>query len=261
MATSRLGQHGHTTSLAQPPSFFNTNSLFSDSSSRFGAAFNGVVDNEFGASTASSSGVPDGRPTSTDYMPPPLSAVGAPAPKSQLDFIRGFGLDVPLESEEEDDEEVVQRAGHLEDEEEDGDGTQDMDLDDKSEAEGTRARMEIDDSTTATEGDSRLHSRHVSRISAALSLRSFGGIFQSQFEDAQKEIEIEEAEDGAKVDAIGSGHLSQDEILEEEEEVPRPVDPTDDWTGSEDLCLETMPSDDEVRSLIYLFLTIDVCII
>ena len=211
MATNRLGQHGHTVSLAP---FSNTSSF----SEYLATSSNGVVDNEFGAT---SSVFPDER-RSADCMPPPLSAVGAPAPNNQLDFIRGFGLDVPLESEEEHEEQASRDTEPFEDE--DVDRTRDMELDDKSETDETRPIMEVDDSTT--DEDSRLHSRHVSRISVALSLRSVGGNFQSQFEDEEKKTE-DERED-------------QDEFSEEEEEEEdsqRPADPAGDWTGSEDLYL------------------------
>ena len=202
---------------------------------QFGFASNGVVDNEFGAASTSAL-----QQAWSDFVPPPLSAVGAPAPKNQLDFIRGFGLDVPLESEEEDEDEAAQRIESSEDEEEDDDSTQDMDLDDSSEA-GTGATAEVDDAVT-TEGDSRFHSRHVSRISVALSLRSVGGNFQAQFENEKRERE--NRDDDAKVDATELS--AQDKITEE---VQPPVDPTDEWTGSEDLNYGAEVSDDEVRSI------------
>ena len=52
-----------------------------------------MVENEFGVSGPLNRSNPE-------YVPPPLSAVGAPA-WNQIDFVRGFGLDVPLESEKE----------------------------------------------------------------------------------------------------------------------------------------------------------------
>jgi len=236
MPTSRLGQHGHSISLAQPHS--DNNTLFPDLPLQFGAASNGVVDNEFGAASTSSSSAM--QQAWTDFVPPPLSAVGAPAPKNQLDFIRGFGLDVPLESEEEDEDEAAQRSGSFEDDEDD-DRTQDMDLDDISEA-GTRSMAEVDDVVTTTEGDSRFHSRHVSRISVALSLRSVGGNFQAQFENEKREREDRDEMDTTELSA-------QDEIVDKEEEVQPPVDPTDEWTDSEDLNIGADVSDDEVRSI------------
>ena len=241
--TSRLGQHGHTVSLAQPSSFSNTNSLFSEASSHVGVAPNGIVDNEFGvASMSSLAAFPDGRRASIDYLPP-LLGVGVPAPKNQLDFVRGFGLDVPLESEEEEEEEEEEVAQRDEpsDEDDDGDMTQDMDLGDNSQVD---PMVEVDAMMTI-EGDGCLHSRHVSRISGALTLRSVGGNFQAEFEEEQREME---ERDAANVDAIESGQFGQDDE-EEQEGMQRPVDPADDWTGSEDLYLGTELSDDEVCSI------------
>ena len=243
MAPNRLGiNHGHTLSLAQSLSY--PNSLFSYSSSPFGSS-NGIVDNEFG------------QPSMTlDYDPPPLSAVGAPAPRNQVDFARGFGLDVPLESEEEDEggrqaHEVLD-ADHSEDEEqkeEDGDRTQDMELDDGASSERGPA-LEIDDAST-TGPESRLHSRHVSRVSAALSLRSVGGNFQAQFESVEKELETKDALGNGEIQVgqivdVGGGRDRDEPQEEEEEEVQRPVDPTEEWTGSEDAYLGPEASEDEV---------------
>lgn len=251
MAPNRLGiNHGHTLSLAQPLSY--PSSLFSHSPSPFGGS-NGVVDNEFGQ-PLSLNGMHSHM--TLDYDPPPLSAVGAPAPKSQVDFMRGFGLDVPLESEEEDEERReahdVLDTDHSEDEEqkeEDGNRTQDMELDDDTLLERGPA-LEIDDATT-TGPQSRLHSRHVSRVSAALSLSSVGGNFQAQFESAEKELGTKDAfENGeAQVDQIvevGEGQNRDEPQEEEEEEVQRPIDPTEEWTGSEDACFGAEASEVEV---------------
>jgi hypothetical protein len=159
-----------------------------------------------------------------NIKPPPLSAVGAPAFQSQIDFVRGFGLDTPLELEEEDEDFHLQRTERSEDEE-------DGDTSDSDNGSDLEAKREIDDATTP--GDSRWHSRHVSRISAALSLRSVGGNFHDQFEKAQKEME--NRGDDTKVDDFGSSHSAQDETPEEVgEEIPRPNDRASDWTGSSD---------------------------
>jgi len=69
-------------------------------------------------------------------------------PTTHADFARGFGLDVPLESEEEEEQEQGQ---------DETDKEQDMDIDDPL----------PDDSTTAP--GTRIHSRHVSRLSDTLS--------------------------------------------------------------------------------------------
>jgi hypothetical protein len=154
---------------------------------------------------------------------------------SRPDFVRGFGLDAPDETEEELEQEAEQeQAEKIEqdsleaDEEEEGqalaeashvalpgsDDTMDMELD------VDEADAEVDSITTAAQ--SRVHSRHVSRLSAALSLLSVGGhVGESELEaDADGQDEKE-------------GDLEDDEIGE--------------WTGSEDLRTTTETTEDEVR--------------
>lgn len=186
---------------------------------------NGILEGEFGA----------GAPKST-YEPPPISAVGPP--NGQIDFIRGFGLDVPLESEEEGElDEQDQRSDDETDDEAANDKTQDMEMDDDDESVQGDIGVEVDDATT-TGADSRYHSRHVSRISATLSLRSVGGNFLNVFEQAQNGIsESENPEDAlvnpdeAEVTSEVENTAVQDDDVEE---APGPVDPAAEWTGSED---------------------------
>lgn len=161
---------------------------------------------------------------------PPLSAVGGNA--NNADFIRGFGLDVPLESEEEEEE------AQTGDEKEDGDAIREIDL--SKEFEGDPEMSEIDDGTT-TVPQSRLHSRHVSKLSAALSLRSVGSNFQAQFQSAAERAEQQEEERAAEADQ------SEADAEEERPHVPgQNLDPVEEWTGSEDVYLGTETSDDEV---------------
>ncbi|KDR84748.1 hypothetical protein GALMADRAFT_233069 [Galerina marginata CBS 339.88] len=224
-------RHGHTMSLAQPPSY--QSSLFSVSPSPFNPFGPGAIlgsesiaDSQISESSADGIHAPQGRvPMTAPSFVPPLSAVGGN--KSHVDFIRGFGLDVPQESEEED----AQHNGDT-DEYNDGDATQDMELDEND------GDIELDDGTT-TAPQSRLHSRHVSKLSAALSLRSVGGNFTSQFKAAPEEVEQqnrdeEEADDGG-------------DEADKENEPPhnQEIDPVEEWTGSEDLYLGLETSDDE----------------
>ena len=110
------------------------------------------------------------RNTSMDLPSKSPHSTGGPGsrPLSRPDFTRGFGLDIP--EEEEPPEEVDA------DDERGADRSSDMDLveaeapvEAEVEAEG---RVETEDEGVAMLN--RIHSRHVSRLSAALSLRSVG---------------------------------------------------------------------------------------
>jgi hypothetical protein len=148
---------------------------------------------------------------------------------SRPDFVRGFGLDVPEETEEELEQEEVEAEqdnqgvpeGH---EEEQGlaeashialagtDDTMDMELD------VDEADAEVGSITTAAQ--SRIHSRHVSRLSATLSLLSAGG-------------HVSDRDRGAMHNGQGEGDLEDDAVGE--------------WTGSEDLRTGAETTEDEVR--------------
>ena len=89
-----------------------------------------MVENEFGGSGSLNR-------NNSEYVPPSLSAVGAPA-WNQIDFVCGFGLDVALELEKEgkERESVVSDTKELESVPEEirdgeGDRTQDMELEDE----------------------------------------------------------------------------------------------------------------------------------
>ena len=225
-------RHGHTMSLAQPPSY--QSSLFSPSPSlnnSFGG--NTVPESESsmdnGASSPNAIHAPQGRvPMTAPSFGPPLSAVGGS--KTHIDFIRGFGLETPMESEEEAEPEEVEPQKTEPEVDAQNNNTQDMELEERYLVEVEETE---DDSTTAPH--SRLHSRHVSRLSAALSLRSVGGNFTTQFRDDAPE----EADEG--------------EILQEHVEVSQHAgqhtaldDEVDEWTGSEDVYLGIDTSEDEV---------------
>ena len=164
---------------------------------------------------------PQGRvPMAAPPFAPPLSAVGGN--KSHIDFIRGFGLETPLESEEE-----TEPKDELEKVYDQHNDVQEMDPEERC----TDEVVEVeDDSTTAPH--SRLHSRHVSRISAALSLRSVGGNFTTQSQNLSEETE-------------------ERSTFQEHEEVPQHAreqtaldDDVGEWTGSEDIYLDIDTSDE-----------------
>lgn len=219
-------------SLAQPPSY--QSSHYSASPSPFNPfGPHSILGTESVAESQASDSsfmqadtihAPQGRiPMVAPAFAPPNLSTNA----GHIDFVRGFGLDIPLESEEEEEEE--HRTEMSDGEGDAGDVTQDTELYNVESA-------DVDDGTT-TAPQSRLHSRHVSKLSAALSLRSVGGNFQAQFPSAAEEAEQREEEREA------------DERSEEDEKENQPpknldLDPVEEWTGSEDLYMDT--SDDEV---------------
>ena len=218
-------RHGHSLSMVAAPfiplrpyTTFNNNSI----------SFN-----SFGTLAPDGHRSPDARsdpglPTDQSLAPPAMPARA----DSRPDFTRGFGLDVPDEAEEEEEEEETepdeQAVAEVHEEAEPmlaevshiavtgADDTIDMDMELEEED------AEVCNITTAAQ--SRVHSRHVSRLSAALSLRSVGGHVDytepEADQDGQAETEID-VED----DAIG------------------------EWTGSEDLRTPTEFTEDEVRKI------------
>lgn len=103
-------RHGHSMSLAQGPAY----QPYSSSPSPFNplgynavSGSESVADSLISDSSAEPIHMPQGRvPMTIPSFAPPLSAVGGN--KSHVDFVRGFGLDVPLESEEEEAEAEAQ---------------------------------------------------------------------------------------------------------------------------------------------------------
>lgn len=163
-----------------------------------------------------------GAPTDQSLAPPtmPIRADSRP------DFVRGFGLDVPEETEEELEQEEMEAEQDNKDvpeghEEEQGlaeashialagvDDTMDMELD------VDEADAEVGSITTAAQ--SRIHSRHVSRLSATLSVLSVGG-------------HVSDKERAAR-NGQGEGDLEDDGVGE--------------WTGSEDLRTGAETTEDE----------------
>ncbi|KAJ6569529.1 hypothetical protein B0H19DRAFT_1373665 [Mycena capillaripes] len=193
-------RHGYSMSLAQPPTFHSTSS----------GTFGGPTNNPFGPNAFLGSdqrSLPGDREPDTDserepiHAPQgrvPLSMPSLTAPRSlsrpesrdsRPDFTRGFGLDVTEEEDETEEEGEVHDSfatndGDNEDSEEEGDGLR-----------------------TAR------HSRHVSRLSGALSLRSVGGV-------------VGDTLNGHVHERTDLGDASQDMDLDQEV--------TAEWTGSED---------------------------
>jgi hypothetical protein len=145
---------------------------------------------------------------------------------SRPDFIRGFGLDIPEEEEEEPaEEEANEHVAHDSGTPHDADISQDMDLDEVDEH--RQEPLPIDG--TATASHSTFHSRHVSKLSAALSIRSAG-----VFEDDAFDGEDEQPSRTAGPVCAGPEDMDLEDV-------------TGEWTGSEDVNLDE-PSDREAVS-------------
>ncbi|TFK19893.1 hypothetical protein FA15DRAFT_626187 [Coprinopsis marcescibilis] len=229
-------RHGHTMSLAQPPTYLTPgfspmtpqyNPFASSAASMDGAS---VTSDNISRPTSAVSDIgiyaPQGR---VPFEGPPLSAI--PKSDSRPDFIRGFGLDIPEEEEPEEESfalDLADESGNTGDtEDEDGDEPQDMDIDETDRATSMGG-------TTAPQ--SRLHSRHVSRLSAALSLRSVGGNFGAII-----------TEDGSSVHQSSPprrpGVLKAFKNVQDGDDLDAAAQ---DWTGSEEEgYLGTETSDDE----------------
>ncbi|KAF5382263.1 hypothetical protein D9757_008934 [Collybiopsis confluens] len=251
-------RHGHSLSLAQPPSVDLVTDIFRTpstglTSNPFGP--NAILGHDHNLQNSVSPSLPDidtGVDTSIHApqgrkpvlmstlesngipnLAPPLSAVRT---DSRPDFARGFGLEIPEEADEEnlEEEESIPSWGQRRDvdqeedthSERDGDGgAEDMSLDEEE-------RNEMESNGLLTAPQSRHHSRHGSRLSAALSLRSFGGLVADGLNERMGELQSDNASLGLASDSgVGeptarrnhpSLHLPRDRELEE-------------WTGSEDV--------------------------
>ncbi|KAI0693660.1 hypothetical protein BC835DRAFT_1352949 [Cytidiella melzeri] len=213
-------RHGHSMSLAQAPSYYNPSSAFNP----FGPAATLGSDQIIprlspglptitATSEAAPLHAPQGRvPTNLSSLAPPTSSS---RPESRPDFMRGFGLDVTEEEEEPVEEPLAQPIEETQDESEEAtveapgielDISVDMTVDE---------RDELAQDSASTISESRIHSRHVSKLSAALSLRSVGRVEEAVILQAPAIPEIMAAVEG--------------EIDEVEE------DAVAEWTGSEDL--------------------------
>ncbi|KAF7319755.1 hypothetical protein MKEN_00757900 [Mycena kentingensis (nom. inval.)] len=190
---SKANRHGYSMSLAQPPTY----SLPPMS------AVGGPTNNPFGPNALlpadqwpndSQIHAPQGR------VPVSMSSLTAPSPlsrpesrDSRPDFTRGFGLDITEEEDETEEDSFV--------------------TNDEAEvnADGEESEEEDEGIQTAR------HSRHVSRLSAALSLRSVGGI-------VGKNINPGKVHERTEIAPVESGDESQDMEIEAD---------VNEWTGSE----------------------------
>lgn len=151
--------------------------------------------------------VPQGRvPVASSSLFPPQ---GSSRPASRPDFIRGFGLDIPEEEEGYAEEQAAHESGS----QHDADISEDMDLD---EAEERETELPLDG--TATASQSRFHSRHVSKLSAALSIRSAGALEDDAFDGEDEEPSL----------TVDPGYRAAQEDLDL-------ADVIGEWTGSEDV--------------------------
>lgn len=133
---------------------------------------------------------------------------------SRPDFIRGFGLDIPEEEEPQEEEPLPKtEVEQLSPDNEDGLGLV---------RPPSQPTTEPDRMTPLAQ--SRLHSRHISRLSHALSLHSVGGIHDMAVSEQVDMVPIRSPVGNPTID-----DLDQEAVGE--------------WTGSEDVRLD---SDDEV---------------
>ncbi|KAK0506525.1 hypothetical protein EDD18DRAFT_1123768 [Armillaria luteobubalina] len=218
-----MNRHGHSMSLAQPSTQsvypYNTGSVASLNPFGHDAVLGS--DQMPSRSPRVSPGppgigeihAPQGRvPVALPSLAPPLSVS---RPNSRPDFTRGFGLDIP-EEEEEEEEEVAEdeNMSHADSDEEGFDEEIDDDED-----RGT------EDAGMTTASQSQRHSRHTSKLSAALSLRSFG-VFNADGLNERTDLE-----------PIADGNISMEEKHD--------LDGVEEWTGSEDVFMGHESSDDE----------------
>ena len=203
VTTSPQPAVGHTPSPTQSRNVPKHGYSLSVSNSPTVPAYNpAAAFNPFGPQATLGSDQIFSRALNTDNPPSksPNSVAGPSSrPLSRPDFTRGFGLDIPEE------EEPPEEANA--DIEEEADRGSDMDLVDGE----TDAEVETEDDGVAMLN--HIHSRHVSRLSAALSPRS----------PAHQQAPLLDARD-----PIGSPIVGLLDLTEKE------VDGVAEWTGSED---------------------------
>ena len=164
---------------------------------------------------------PQGRvPMSIPSLVPPSISRGSSRP----DFVRGFGVDIPEEEEPQEEEPHP-----------------DTDVEEKSPDNEDGLGLVRAPSRPTTEPDgmtplahSRFHSRHVSRLSHALSLHSVGGIHDVGMSEQVDMVPIRSPVGNPNIDDLDKEAVGE-------------------WTGSEDVRLD---SDDEVK----LFHSQSVCV-
>lgn len=211
-------RHGHRLSLAHPhppppflPSFYNPAAAFNPFGPSAVLGSDSIQDQAVEHHVPSPiEGIlaPQGRvPVSISSLAPPSISRGSSRP----DFVRGFGIDIPEEEEPQEEEphpdtDMEERSP----DDEDGLGVVRA---------PSQPNTEPDGATTVAQ--STLHSRHVSRLSRALSLYSVGGIHDSEQVDM---VPIRSPVGNPTVDDLDKEAVGE-------------------WTGSEDVRLD---SDDEV---------------
>ncbi|THH32620.1 hypothetical protein EUX98_g1584 [Antrodiella citrinella] len=199
--------HGHSMSLAQPPSFQQNLSLVYNPTPGF---------NPFGptAVLGSDQVIPLDEPQEQE--------VSSSQALAQPDFMLGFGVDIP--EEEEPEEDVVPQEVAAEDSREEEELVN-LAVDEDTD-------IEQEDGDVSTVAQSRIHSRHVSRLSAALSLVSVGRADEPVYLDGG-EADMELEMPAPVTMPVPAGVDGTD------------ADAVDEWTGSEDLRTGVETSDDE----------------
>jgi len=196
--TNNAPRHGHSLSVSNPP-VYNPAAAF----------------NPFGPEATLGSDQIFPRNLNTD-RPPSKSpnSVGGPSsrPLSRPDFVRGFGIDIPEEEEPPEGADADTEGA---------DQGSDMDLVE------TEADIEVETEDESVAMLNRIHSRHVSRLSAALSLRSVG----------------RQQDSSETRSPVGDPMVDDLDFIEKE------TDGVAEWTGSED----PKGGSDEVLALTSLF--------
>lgn len=240
-------RHGHSLSLAQPPlgtqgytSFGGTNSILHDDSLSEPSPIRPGGRGTLGIATTA---------LANSLMPPPLSAVGGVAsapgsrPDSRPDFIRGFGLDIPEEPEEEEKQNAEFEAMM---------NTR-IKLEQAIEGQGESEQKGGDSDSHGADQAERI--KHKSRPSVALTLRSVDGVYsrspspplrsgrsfahEAGFGDDFGPIELADDEEEDKSLSRDRSRSRSRSFVEGEDQ-----EAIEEWTGSEDMYDEV--SDDEV---------------
>lgn len=169
---------------------------------------------------------PQGRvPTNVASLAPPPSQS---RPESRPDFMRGFGVEIP---EEEEPEEVP----HVQEEVQEDEAVVETAEADMSMASVEETDQEDEQDGLSTVAQSRIHSRHISKLSVALSLRSVGGMVDDDGTIPEHEVVPVRSPTGEMEveDLDGDGDVDADQ------------EAVGEWTGSEDLRTGPETSDDE----------------
>ena len=160
------------------------------------------------------------------FPPARLSSLAPPQglsrPASRPDFNRGFGLDIPEEEEEEEEPAIESKVEgepavdtHTVMRQHERVASHDRAVDDINVEYDRVGSHRLDETHTVSR--SRVHSRHVSRLSAALSTRSAGALEDDEF-----------VGDEDMILPVHVGHI--DGVGHEED-----LDAVGEWTGSDDM--------------------------